>query len=201
MLARVHSLLGVVPLGAFLVLHLYDNWPALSGREPWVDRQLHVMSRPWAVALVLVPLGLHALLGAVRFARARRDPRPDPGAGLGKLQAATGALVLGFVIYHVVQVWSVDAGPEHGPRAVYALLWQGLGTPLGLGVYLGGVTLVCFHLGLGLSRAPRQLGWRPGLRGAGYTRLAAGALGFVLWAMWLQLLAHFALGQPLLGGG
>jgi succinate dehydrogenase / fumarate reductase cytochrome b subunit len=202
MLARTHSLLGVVPLGAFLFVHLRDQWPALGDRELWVDRALHSMSRPWAIGLVLVPLGLHALLGCVRLVRAPSvgDTLSGPGA-LRVIQAVTGALVLGFVVYHVGQVWAVGQGPHSSPRAVYAVLWQTLGRPLDISIYLIGVSAVCFHLAHGLSRAAVTFGLAKSARAVLLLRAGAGVVGFLLWAMFLQLLGHFALGIPLVSGG
>jgi succinate dehydrogenase / fumarate reductase cytochrome b subunit len=198
MLTRVHSLLGLVPLSAYLVMHVYDNWPALRGRELWVDRALHVISRPWVIALFLLPLALHAVLGLVRSRRGSERTELGGSPTLRAIQAVTGALVLGFLLYHLKQAWMVEDGPHSSPYAAYAALWQALGRPSDLAIYLVGVTAVCFHLGHGLSRAAVSWGLARGPRQLLYWRVGAGALGFVLWAMMLQLLAHFALGQALL---
>lgn len=198
MLARIHSLLGVVPLGAYLCLHLYDNWPALGGREPWVDRALHAPSRLWIVLLVLSPMLVHVALGTQRFLRgATNEAGPSGGRASSRLQAITGLLVLGFVIFHVSQVWTVSEGPQHSPYDTYAVLFSTLGRPSVLGVYLLGLSAVCFHLAHGLPRA--ALTFAPTLPGRTLlvVRVASGVLGALLWLMLLQLLAHFALGQAL----
>jgi succinate dehydrogenase / fumarate reductase cytochrome b subunit len=201
MLARAHSLLGVFPLGAFLCLHLYDNWPALRDRELWVDRSLDTLSRPWAIALVLVPLGLHAFLGALRLLLAPADMREvlKGGRSLRVIQSLTGVVVLGFVVYHVGQLWALGEGPNTSTRASYALLWRTLGRPLDLALYVVGITAVCFHFGHGLSRMAvtfRLARTETSLR---WVRIAAGACGFLMLGLFLQLLGHFALGAPLLG--
>jgi succinate dehydrogenase / fumarate reductase cytochrome b subunit len=202
MLARVQSLLGVIALGVYLIVHLYDNWPVLDDRELWVDRALHTLSRPWAIGLVLVPLGLHAVLGGVRLWRARGEASETLlGSGaLRGLQAATGALVLGFVLYHVVPLWALEQGPHTSPRSTYAWLWQTLGRPLDFAVYLVGISAVCFHFAHGLSRAAVTFRLARSARGVLLFRVAAGLLGFALWALFLDLLAHFALGATLLPG-
>jgi succinate dehydrogenase / fumarate reductase cytochrome b subunit len=191
--------LGVVPLGAFLFLHVYDQWPAIYHRELWVDRARHAISHPWAIALVLVPLGLHAALGSVRLVHARADAGDalHGPAALRVIQAVTGALVLGFVIYHVAQLWSVGDGPHESVRAGYALMWQALGRPLDLAIYLVGISATCFHFAHGLARAAVTFGLARSTRALTFARLSAGLIGFVLWALLLQLLGHFALGAPL----
>lgn len=203
MLARAHSLLGVFPLGAYLCLHIYDNWPALRDRELWVDRAQHTFARPWAVALVLVPLGLHALLGGARLvlAPASAGNVLKGGGALRAIQALTGALVLGFVLYHVVQLWGLGDGPHTSSRASYALLWQTLGRPFELTLYLVGISATCFHFAHGLARAAVTFRLARTPSGVRRVRVAAGLCGFVLFGMFLQLLAHFALGAPLIGRG
>jgi succinate dehydrogenase / fumarate reductase cytochrome b subunit len=198
MLPRVHSLLGVVPLGSYLIWHVYETWPAIDDREAWVDRALHGPSRAWAIAWVLVPLALHAGLGLVRFGRVAADELTGP-RGLRVLQAATGVLVLAFVAYHVQQVWSVSEGPHADPRAGYAVLWRTLGRPIELTIYLIGITALCFHVAQGLSRAAVTFRLARTPRTVLRWRFGAGAFGFVLWFALLQLLAHFALGAPLIG--
>jgi len=198
MLPRVHSLLGVVPLGAYLIWHVYATWPALHDREAWVDRALHGPSRGLVIACVLLPLALHAVLGGVRLRRVVPDDLTGP-RGLRLLQAATGLLGLVFVAYHLQQVWAVSEGPHSVPRASYAVLWRALGQPLDLTLYLIGITALCFHLAHGVSRAAVTFRLARTPRAVQRWRIGASALGFALWLAWLQLLGHFALGASLIG--
>jgi succinate dehydrogenase / fumarate reductase cytochrome b subunit len=200
MLARVHSLLGVVPLSAYLFWHLYQTWPALAGREAWVDRALNAPSRVWVIACVLLLLAAHGVLGLARMRRGPAEPLTG-GRALRAIQAATGALVLGFVLYHVRQVWGEGEGPHQTPRAAYAALWRNLGRPLDLAIYVIGITAVSFHLAHGLSRAAVTFRLARTERAVTRWRFGAGALGFLLWVAFLQLLAQFALGESLVGPG
>jgi succinate dehydrogenase / fumarate reductase cytochrome b subunit len=198
MLARAHSFLGVVPLGVYLCFHLHAHWPALRDRELWVDRALNAPSRSWLIALVIVPLGLHAALGAARLLRASGDDA-DALAGSGALralQAMTGALVLGFVVYHVASFWALGEGAYTSPRASYAWLWQNLGRPAVLMLYLAGISATCFHFAHGLTRAAVTFRLVRTARAVKVSRVAAGLCGFVLFALFVQLLGHFALGTP-----
>jgi len=198
MLARVHSLLGVVPLAAYLCLHVYDNWPALQGREAWLDRALHVPGRAWIAPLVLLPMLVHALLGLRRMRTSSGGQSWRAAQWDTRLQAITGLLVVAFVALHVGQVWGVSDGAHSSPRAVYAMLWTSLGQPVLLAAYVLGVSAVCLHLGHGLPRAARTLA--PALSQQAWLvlRIGGGLLGLLLWLMFLQLLAYFALGQALL---
>jgi succinate dehydrogenase/fumarate reductase cytochrome b subunit len=200
MLARVQSLLGLVPLAAYLVWHVYRTWPALESREAWVDRALYGPGRGVIVACVLAPMALHAVLGLLRWRRRPADALTGAPA-LRTLQAVTGALVLGFTLYHLQQVWAVPEGPHASPRTAYAALIRTLGRPFELTIYLIGITAVCFHLAHGLSRAAVTFAVARTPASVRACRLVAGALGFALWAAFLQLLGQFALGEPLMPFG
>lgn len=198
MLARVHSLLGVVPLSAFVLLHAYGQWPALDGREAWTDDAVHTALSGWLLALVLLAFAAHAVLGVLRL---RREPSPASDLrgppGLRVLQAATGIAALGFVLYHVVSLGVLDGGPHMGMRAPYARLWNDLGRPRELAIYLIGVAAVCLHLGHGLSRA--AVSWRLARseRALFWWRMGSGAFGMALFCLFVQVLSHFAIGTAL----
>ena len=131
----------------------------------------------------------------------RRGPTDalNGAPALRTVQAVTGALVLAFMAFHVLQVWAGATGPHASPRAAYASLVRTLGRPLELAIYLVGVTAVCFHLAHGLSRAVVTFGMartpRCGAPRVGTERpRSASRCGWLL----LQLLGQFALGEPLI---
>jgi hypothetical protein len=76
-------------------------------------------------------------------------------------------------------------------------MWQVLGRPFDLAIYLVGISATCFHFAHGLSRAAVTFGLARSTRAVMFARLSAGVIGFALWALLLQLLGHFALGAPL----
>lgn len=201
-LARLHGLLGVVPLGAYLVFHLWEQWPALDSREAWVDRMRATTSRPWEIALVLVPLATHVGLGAWRFlGRSPKEATPTwDTRGLARLQALAGGIAFAFIAYHVTQVWQPIAGPHASTRDAYATLWRALGRPLDLVLYLVGISCVCFHFAHGLTRAAARWGLVRDALALRRARFVAGAAGFLLWGAMLHLVGHFAIGEGLFAG-
>jgi len=194
MLARVQTLLGVIPLGLYLAWHVVDQWPATVDRELWVDRAEPGLHAGVFTALVLATFALHAVLGVLRM---WHEPRRAEGWGPRVLQTTTGLLVVAFLCYHVPQMWSPGTGPHTSARDVYAKLWQCAGRPRDLAIYLVGISAVCFHFGHGLSRAAVTLRLAATPRGVMFWRFGAGLLGTGLWLAMLQLLAHFALGRGL----
>jgi len=197
-LARSHALLGAGLLGGFLIYHLLQLWPVLEAREAWVlsatDRGGQRMLTGW----VLVVLVVHGVLGAMRIARTKGAELSRDERGLRLIQAGSGVLIAVFVVYHLLHVWGLDADPHGSARAIYDGLWRSLGHPLQMSAYLLGISLACFHFGHGLSRM--ALGWSaapPSPARRLVLRVLAGAVGFGLWAFWLQVLAHFVNGQRL----
>ena len=115
---RLHSLFGVVPLGAFLVFHLATNAMALRGADAYNAMARRLQGLPLMVLVeilvIAVPLGFHAIYGLFRIAsdtpamdrsRARR--------ALTLIQQATGVALfasmvssfIGSVIGIAVLIW------------------------------------------------------------------------------------------------
>jgi hypothetical protein len=104
---------------------------------------------------------------------------------------------LGSPAVHVPLVqWT--PGPASALTDIYARLTDQLGRPGMLVVHLVGITAVCAHLGLGLSRATVTFGLAKDLRVSGYV---AGLLVAVMLYGWLQLLAWYASGEPFMPCG
>ncbi|HYC76937.1 MAG TPA: hypothetical protein VEI02_04840, partial [Planctomycetota bacterium] len=106
---KLHSLLGVLPLGAFIVEHLFTNAFILGGQNAY-DRQVNfLLSLPkpilWSLEILFIafPLAFHGILG-VKIALEGK-----PNAGQYRyarnrnysLQRYTSMYLLAFIIYHV----------------------------------------------------------------------------------------------------
>jgi succinate dehydrogenase / fumarate reductase cytochrome b subunit len=194
-LARVQSLLGIVPLGGYVIYHLVRQWPAVHGREAWLYETARHPTPTFVIALLGVLAAAHAALG---IARVKRDRPIGADLSLPLVQAGTGVIIVAFVGYHVSQVWSPGQGPHAGALDVYDILWQSAGQPLPLLIYLIGITATYHHLALGASRALHTFGLVSAPRGILYARVVCGTIALVLWGLSLHLLAHYALGAPLL---
>jgi succinate dehydrogenase/fumarate reductase cytochrome b subunit len=189
----LHSALGLLLLG-FVLLHLWAQWPALQSRDAWVDRAFSDATRQMLLALVFAALAGHVALGWRRLqARLRAG---DAQLGLARVQAISGGLVLAFIGYHLWHTWRAT-GAHAGLEQPYAVLWQTLGRPAELLVYLVGLTAVSFHLGHGLGRAAQSWGLVRAERGVVAARWFGGFVGLCVWLACIQLLARFALGTAL----
>ncbi len=173
LLRRLHSLTGIVPVGAFLVFHLLTNssivWgmldarkgdsPAARGMGTFDHEVGFIYSLPFLLLLEVfglwVPIAFHAIFG-IYYARTGAmnvAAYPYPSNRRYALQRFSGYVGLVFILYHVATlrwgwIWLPYAG-EFNARAAAettALAVQG-GTP-GLG--FDGIVVAAFYL-LGAS--------------------------------------------------
>lgn len=192
-LRRAQSGLGLGPLALYALYHLICHWPALTAREAWVERVRTMHTGRVLSALLLLALIAHAVLGLRRLLHASRRRGGAARPPLMLMQALTGLLLAGFIAYHVATLPTVS-GAHATLRDAYDELWMTLGKPLPLFMYVTGVSALAFHLGLGLVQALQRA--RPDLP-VRALRFIVGAFALALWLAYLQLVAHFALGEAL----
>jgi succinate dehydrogenase / fumarate reductase, cytochrome b subunit len=107
LLRRLHSLSGIVPVGGFLLFHLYENSQAWQGAAAYNEAILHINNMPfvWAleIFLIFIPLYFHAIYGIYIAADAKHNVS---NYGYGRnwaffFQRVTGIITLFFVTYHI----------------------------------------------------------------------------------------------------
>lgn len=208
---RAFSLSGLVPLGAFLVVHLAINARALCGSWAFagtVDTFNRTPGLPLVESLlVFAPLVFHGALGlwlvVTRTALAPPSPYPH---GVRLAMRATGVGVLAFLAVHLPTVRFHVPGKRLGGDELATLLDAGLsstshGVPWQGLVYLAGTACVTLHFACGLWGFYATT--RAGLESARRRRWAAwGALGvgLAMWVTFADVVVLRATGAPLLGG-
>src|SRR2546427_12581355 len=74
-LRKLHSLTGVVPIGAFLLEHLFTNSFAVFGADAFNEKVRFLTSLPYLYLIetfvIFLPIAFHAVLG-VAIARTAR---------------------------------------------------------------------------------------------------------------------------------
>jgi succinate dehydrogenase / fumarate reductase cytochrome b subunit len=108
LLRRLHSLSGVVPLGLFLVLHLYTNSLAALSHATY-DRHVVALHHtayllPIEVIGIFLPLAFHAGYGAVIAREGRSNVRQYGWLGNWRytLQRVSAWVALIFIVIHLV---------------------------------------------------------------------------------------------------
>lgn len=107
LLRRLHSLSGIVPVGGFLLFHLYENSKAMQSAEAYneVIRSINSMPMVWAaeIFVIFLPLYFHAVYGIYIAADAKHNVgQYTYGRNWAfVLQRISGLLTLFFVTWHI----------------------------------------------------------------------------------------------------
>ncbi len=105
-LRRLHSLLGVIPLGGFMIFHLYENSLAITSPNDFNAASSAIRNNPFILFLELfviyLPLLYHVIYGLYIMAYSRQNPI---GYSYYRnwaffLQRATGLITVVFLLYH-----------------------------------------------------------------------------------------------------
>ncbi|RDW21635.1 succinate dehydrogenase cytochrome b558 subunit [Oceanobacillus chungangensis] len=151
---RLHSLLGVVPIGIFLVQHLVVNHFAVYGEESFNTAAGFMGNLPFVLLLeifiIYLPILYHAILG-VYIALTANYSLKNYGYfrnWMFALQRITGLITLVFIAWHV---WETRVQIGLGNAEVEYSLMEGiLSSPFMLWFYLIGVISTVFHFANGL---------------------------------------------------
>ena len=151
---------GLVPLPAFLLLHLSRELALAFATD--VSDVLRAPPSPFGQVsswlLVWLPFGVHAALGVYFVASGRRlsAPREDVPQLARLVSRVTSVLALAFVAYHAkgYALWLGEADPrDSGFRLLAELSSTSFGVPVVGGVYLLGLLATVTHAALAVHRA------------------------------------------------
>jgi len=118
---RLHSLLGVIPVGFFLLEHLYSNYLAYKGAEDFLAQVMWLWDLPFLLFLeiffIILPLLYHGIYGVYIALQAKSNPGQFSTFRnwMFILQRITGVITLIFVLWHVwdTRISVVGFGKEH----------------------------------------------------------------------------------------
>lgn len=150
---RLHSLLGVVPIGLFLINHLVVNHFAVYGEESFNKAASFMHNLPFVLALeifvIYLPLLFHAILGVYIVFIAKNNVRRYGFLRnwLFFLQRITGIITLVFIAWHVFETRVQVA---LGADLDYGLMEGILTSPVMFWFYVIGVLSAVFHFANGL---------------------------------------------------
>jgi succinate dehydrogenase / fumarate reductase cytochrome b subunit len=207
---RLFSLSGVVPLGAFLVLHLVLNAQTLSGASSFATAVRSVHRLPGLPLLesvvVFAPLVFHGALGLwlVVSRKPLEPPTPYPPA-LRVAMRLTGVVAVAFLAMHLPEIRFHAPGTRLGGDELATLLDAHLSTTSG-GVpwrgivYLTGTACVTFHFACGAwgAFATTRSGQESASRRT-WVACAAIAGGLAMWVAFADIVVLRATGSKLIG--
>lgn len=161
MLRRLHSLTGIVPVGGFLLFHIWENYKATLGPEAYNEtiRWINAIPMVWVleIFMILLPLYFHSIYGIYIAADAKHNVS---NYGYGRnwafvLQRITGIVTLFFVTYHIwhfrVQKLVGAYGPYEGGESMsglpsFEVVAEAFANNWVLAIYAIGVLASVYHL-------------------------------------------------------
>lgn len=150
---RLHSLLGVIPVGIFLIQHLVVNHFAASGAEAFNNAAHFMENLPFRYVLeifvIFLPLIYHAVYGVYIAFTAKNNANRFGffRNWMFVLQRITGIITLIFVSWHV---WQTRIAAQMGAEVNFDMMADILSSPIMLGFYIVGVLSTIFHFSNGL---------------------------------------------------
>jgi len=160
-LGKIFSLVGVVPLGLYVIVHLYNNLNSLYGEEQFNQHLADSRSLPFivplAVLVIWIPIAFHGLYGLFVMKKAR------PNIGRFQyfqnlkyvLQRLSG---IGLLLFIPAHIYKTRIEPTLSESVLdFSHMVEGLHEPLTLTVYVLGILGVAYHLSNGLWQA--SIGW------------------------------------------
>jgi succinate dehydrogenase / fumarate reductase, cytochrome b subunit len=190
LLRRLHSLLGLVPVGVFLVFHLWENSQSRFGAEHYNGAVFGALQRlnylpVLEILLIALPLVFHAGYGLAILRQGRAEPRRYAYLHnrLYWLQRVSGLGILAFLLLHV-GLTRIQGIWEPAIRAdLFAHMQAALSQPWMLAIYVVGLLLAVFHLANGLWSMAIVWGVTASARAQTRFGYLCAALGLVLAAL------------------
>jgi len=150
---RLHSLLGVVPIGVFLIQHLTVNHFATRGEEAFNNAAHFMENLPFRyfleIFVIFLPLLYHAIYGIyIAFTAKNNVGRFGYFRNwMFLLQRVTGIITLVFIAWHV---WETRIAAMFGAEVNFDMMESILSNPVSLVLYIVGVLSAIFHFSNGL---------------------------------------------------
>lgn len=150
---KLHSLLGVIPVGFFLLEHLFVNYFATRGPEAFNEKVEWIESLPFLPLLeiffIFLPLLYHAVYG-LHIAFQAKHNVGNYGYFrnvMFMLQRVTGVVTLIFVAWHV---WETRVQKFFGAEVNFDMMVDILSNPFMVAFYAVGIVSAVFHFSNGM---------------------------------------------------
>ena len=203
LILKTHSLTGIVPVGAFLVLHFSINSLRTVGVWPYqisIDIINNLPFLIWIEAgFILAPLMFHSLVGFYIYFSGKSNPfrYNYPHNWMYTLQRLSGAVVFVFLIYHlattvVPKLWYGNTQFEAAPYLINVMN-QEFKSWDGRIIYAIGIVAATFHFSSGLWGFCISWGILIGRRAQTNAGYIFALFGLVLTIMGLATVVEFSL--------
>lgn len=152
---RLHSLLGIIPVGLFLVFHLSLNFTATAGEESYNNATGMMELVPhWLLLIVewvviYIPILFHGLYGIfIAFTATHNVKRFGTFRNwMFAIQRFTGVFLVIFIAWHIFQTRIQKA---LGAEVEFSMMEEIVANPWMLAFYIVGILSATFHLSNGI---------------------------------------------------
>src|SRR5580698_9162893 len=165
---KLHSLTGIVPIGAFLVEHIISNFETWNGPLAYAQQVKLLNSLPlvrvleWG--LIFIPLAFHMLYGVWIAFRGRVNVNVYPWASnwMYLSQRVTGLIAFAYIVQPVARQRFMGVQlPEH-PGMAFAKVQHELSNPWMLAIYVIAMIATTWHFAYGIWLFAAKWGITPG---------------------------------------
>lgn len=153
---RLHSLTGIIPIGAFLLEHFISNAFATNGPYAYRDQVKFLTGLPFVPVLewvgIYIPLLYHSLYGFYIWFRGESNVRDYPWAGnfMYAAQRWTGAIAFVYMGWHVYTMRFAGTHLLSEPGAAFGKVQMELQHSWAGAFYVIGITAASWHFAYGL---------------------------------------------------
>jgi succinate dehydrogenase / fumarate reductase, cytochrome b subunit len=157
LLRRLHSLTGIVPIGAFLVEHFISNSEATNGVAAYNEQVKFLTSLPFVHVLewvfIFIPILYHALYGFYIWYRGESNVGEYPWTGnwLYTSQRWTGAIAFVYIAFHTYDMRFTGVHLMGGGyNAAFSKVWFDFQNPWTVAFYVLGIVAASWHFSYGV---------------------------------------------------
>jgi len=193
-LRKLHSLSGLVPVGAFMCVHLFENHSAVHGPKAFGETVTKIDQTPFLVGIevfgIWIPILFHAIFGMVIVFEAKPNVTAHPYGRnwLYVMQRVSGVVAFAYIVFHFANFrWR----RQEFLQAPYADVAETLANPWVLGFYVVGIAACVFHLANGIQGFLFSWGVTVGPRAKRLAGLASAGFGVALFALGMRALFAF----------
>jgi len=195
---RIHSLSGVVPIGAFLLEHFFENSYSRQGAAAYNEMVMKIQGLPYVLWLeifvIILPILFHAIYGTWIALQAKYNVTRYPWYRnwMFTLQRVTGVFLFLYIGVHVyetrVQVFFDESIKLHFFEYMRDHIFN---SSLSVAFYAAGILSAAFHFANGLWTFGIVWGITAGQKAQRLSSYACAGIGVVVAGMGINSLMGF----------
>jgi succinate dehydrogenase / fumarate reductase, cytochrome b subunit len=204
LMRKLHQLTGIVPLGAFFVVHMFTNSKAMLGQDEFNKAVEQIHSIPYLLLIevfgIFLPLLFHSVYGIVISKEARNNVlNYSYGRNwLYVLQRVTGIFLFFFILFHILSLrfgfFGVESVAGNAANA-YQIVSGELASVGILALYIAGVVATSWHLAYGIFLFAVDWGLVIGTKAQSYVLKGCVGVAILLSAIGINAALRFKDGE------